>query len=40
MKILVNKKFLKELATLPEKDRTKIEKFVFTDASNYSSLAL
>jgi len=39
MKVLVNKKFLKDLVTLPAKERTKIEKLVFTDASNYTSLA-
>jgi mRNA interferase RelE/StbE len=38
MKVLVNKKFLKDLVTVPAKERTKIEKLVFTDASNYTSL--
>ena len=39
MKVLVNKKFLKDLVTLPAKERAKIEKVVFTDASNYTSFA-
>jgi mRNA interferase RelE/StbE len=39
MKVLVNKKFLKELTTLPEKERTKIEKFVFKDTANYAMLS-
>lgn len=39
MKVLVNKKFLKDLATLPAKERTKIEKVVFIDASTYTTLA-
>ena len=39
MKVLVNKKFLKELTTLPEKERTKIEKFVFKDTANYLMLS-
>jgi len=39
MNVLVNKKFLKELTTLPEKERKKIEKFVFKDTANYLMLS-
>ena len=39
MKVLVNKKFLKELTTLPQKERAKIEQFVFKDSPKYTLLA-
>jgi mRNA interferase RelE/StbE len=38
MRIKINRKFLKELAALPEKDRKKIEQFVFEDSINFQRL--
>lgn len=38
MKIQVNKTFLKELATLPAKDRIRIEKFLFEKVETFKRL--
>ena len=38
MKILYNKKFLKDLASIPRKERVSIEKFVFETLVNLKSL--
>jgi mRNA interferase RelE/StbE len=38
MQIKINRKFLKELAVLPEKDRKKIEQFVFEESINFKNL--
>lgn len=35
MKISYNKKFLKDLAAIPKKDRNKIERFVFEEITNF-----
>jgi len=37
MNIQVNKKFLKELAQLPNKERQKVEKLLFDEVEKYSS---
>ena len=39
MKILYNKKFLKDLASIPQKERVSIEKFVFETLANCKSLS-
>jgi len=38
MQITINRKFLKELAALPEKDRKRIEHFVFEDSINFENI--
>ncbi len=38
MQIKIHRKFLQELASLPYKDRQKIEKFVFEQSSTFQSL--
>ena len=38
MEIRINKRFLKELASLPVKDRQRIEKFVFEDSSGFKKI--
>ena len=38
MKTLYNKKFLKDLASIPQKERVSIEKFVFETLVNLKSL--
>ena len=38
MQIRVHKKFLKELADVPEKGRKRIENFVFEDSVNFNNL--
>ena len=38
MEIRVNKRFLKELAILPLKERLKIEKFLFDEVAAYNNL--
>ena len=38
MDIQVNKKFLRELAQLPEKERTRIEIFLFEEIEQYKNL--
>jgi mRNA interferase RelE/StbE len=37
LKVLYNKKFLKDLAALPSAERSRIEKFAFDKASNAKS---
>ncbi|WP_293298820.1 type II toxin-antitoxin system RelE/ParE family toxin [Pedobacter sp. UBA4863] len=37
MVVQYNKKFLKDLSSLPKKDREKIENFVFEDINQYTS---
>jgi len=37
MVVCYNKKFLKDLASIPKKDRDKIEDFVFEEINSYSS---
>lgn len=39
MQIKINRKFLKELAVLSEKDRKRIEQFVFEDSINFENLS-
>ncbi len=39
MLVQYNKKFLKDLASLPKKDREKIEDFVFEEINQYNSSA-
>ncbi len=39
MKIQVNKKCLKELTKIPNKERQKVEKLVFDEFVNYSDLS-
>lgn len=39
MKIVYRKRFLKELAKIPEKYRKQIEEFVFNDATRINSIA-
>jgi mRNA interferase RelE/StbE len=38
MQLKINRKFLKELAVLPDKDRKRIEQFVFEDSINFENL--
>ncbi len=38
MQIKVHKKFLQELASLPDKDKQKIEQFVFEQSNTFKSL--
>ncbi len=40
MTVNYNKKFLKDLASLPKKDRNKIEAFVFEEISAFSNSSL
>lgn len=37
MVVQYNKKFLKDLSSLPKKDREKIENFVFEDINQYAN---
>ena len=37
MVVQYNKKFLKDLSSLPKKDREKVENFVFEEISQYNS---
>lgn len=39
MVVQYNKKFLKDLSSLPKKDREKIENFVFEEVNQYTSSA-
>lgn len=38
MQIRINRRYLKDLAVLPEKDRKRIEQFVFEDSINFKNL--
>ncbi len=38
MQIRINRKFLKELDVLPEKERKRIEQFVFEDSINFENV--
>lgn len=38
MKVVVNKRFLKDLAALPASDRKKIERFIFDDSAKIESI--
>jgi mRNA-degrading endonuclease RelE of RelBE toxin-antitoxin system len=38
MQIKVHKKFLQELASLPDKDKQKVEQFVFEQSNTFKSL--
>lgn len=38
MKVLINKRFLKDLARLPHAERSRVEKFVFQDILKFESI--
>jgi len=38
LKISINKKFLKDLAKIPSKDRARIERFVFEELEQYEGI--